>query len=191
VGPCLRAIASSLTQAIRRYRSEAGPLFRCYRSVSEKKNPELFRPGYVEGRGRGHRRRLAQVGAALYEIGLRKSAPTSRLVPTNWSLECVMAKYKSPSKFPDEHMRLVGLIAAHWEWVEFTLERTVAEVMEHEYDRVGLLTENITFHALCDILMIYTRPAEKSRPDIWKECTAMLNELKHAYSLRNKYVHGK
>jgi hypothetical protein len=102
-----------------------------------------------------------------------------------------MAKYKSPSKFPDEHMRLVGLIAAHWEWVEFTLERTVAEVMEHEYDRVGLLTENITFHALCDILMIYTRPAEKSRPDIWKECTAMLNELKHAYSLRNKYVHGK
>ena len=107
------------------------------------------------------------------------------------SLGSVMARYKSPSKFFDEHMRLLGLIATHWEWVEFTLERTVAEAMEHEYDRVGLLTENITFHALCDILMIYTRPAEQLRPDIWKEFTAMLHDLKSAYSLRNRYVHGK
>jgi hypothetical protein len=124
--------------------------------------------------------------------GIRNGAPISRpAAAASSSFDLDMAKYKSPSKFCDEHMRLLGLVAAHWEWVELTLERTVAEAMEHEYYRVGLLTENIFFHGLCDILMIYTRPAETLRPDIWTEFNKMLIEIKTAYSTRNKYVHGK
>jgi hypothetical protein len=102
-----------------------------------------------------------------------------------------MTKYHSPAGFPDEHMRLVGIISAHWEWVELTLERTVAEAMDREYQEVGLLTENITFHALCDVLTIYSQPLETLRPDLWKEFSATLTDLKNAYSARNRYVHAK
>jgi hypothetical protein len=119
------------------------------------------------------------------------SAPIIRFACSFSSWFCAMTKYHSPAGFPDEHMRLVGIISAHWEWVELTLERTVAEAMDREYQEVGLLTENITFHALCDVLTIYSQPLETLRPDLWKEFSATLTDLKNAYSARNRYVHAK
>lgn len=102
-----------------------------------------------------------------------------------------MTKYQSPKPLPDEHMRLVGIVATHWEWVEVTLQRTVAEAMGLKYGEVALLNENISFHAHCDLLMIYARPLEKTAPASWDEFTAVHTDLKNAYTARNKYVHAK
>ena len=57
-----------------------------------------------------------------------------------------MPNYRSP--FPalsdsDEHMRLVGIISAHWEFLDVTIQRALAEVMMHDYGRIAQLTENI------------------------------------------------
>jgi hypothetical protein len=52
-----------------------------------------------------------------------------------------MAKYQSPfGDIPDEYMRLVGIIAAHWERVELLLELAIARITQHEFHRVALLT---------------------------------------------------
>ena len=102
-----------------------------------------------------------------------------------------MKKYQSPRPLPDEHMRLVGIISAHWEWVELILERAVAEVMQHQPHRVALLTSSISFHTKCDLLMIYARALEPYDPPGWKEFTAMMVDLKNAYSARNKFIHAK
>jgi hypothetical protein len=43
-----------------------------------------------------------------------------------------MDNYRSPFEYlPDEHMRLVGIIAFHWETVDLTKQRAIAEVMNH------------------------------------------------------------
>ena len=73
-----------------------------------------------------------------------------------------MDKYQSPSGvLPNEHMRLVGIISAHWEWLEVLMERAIAEIMEHQYTRVALLTVNIGFKSKCDLLMTYARPFQQ------------------------------
>jgi hypothetical protein len=47
-----------------------------------------------------------------------------------------MANYQSRFPLSDEHMRLVGIIAAHWEHVDLILQRAVAEVMSLEWKDV-------------------------------------------------------
>jgi hypothetical protein len=103
-----------------------------------------------------------------------------------------MTPYKSPHpQLPDEHMRLVGIISAHWEWVELILEVTVAEVMEHEFRRVQLLTSTMNFTNKSDLIKLYGRTAlETHDPEGWKELCLHLATLRAAYGLRNKYVHA-
>jgi hypothetical protein len=77
-----------------------------------------------------------------------------------------MAKYQSPiGDTPDEHMRLVGIIALHWEWVEILLERAIADIMEHDFNRIALLTNNISFGDKCDLVLTYARVFEEPEPE--------------------------
>jgi hypothetical protein len=92
---------------------------------------------------------------------------------------------------PDEYMRLVGIIAAHWEWAELVLERAVAEVGMHDPDKVGLLTNEISFSSKCDLILAYARPFEDADPPTWKRFTLAIKRLRDAYSLRNAFVHAK
>ncbi len=102
-----------------------------------------------------------------------------------------MPKYKSPINLPDEHMRLVGIIAAHWEFIEAILERSIAEVMEHEWQRVRLLTVNIGFRSKCDLILLHARPLTTTDKPAWREFTKTLETVKNVYKLRNKFVHGQ
>jgi hypothetical protein len=103
-----------------------------------------------------------------------------------------MANYRSPfSVLPDEHMRLVGIIAAHWEFLDVMLQRTLAEVMEHDHGRIALLTESIPFRAKTELLMAYARPLQEREPQLWDEFTKVHSGLQTAYGLRNRYVHAR
>jgi hypothetical protein len=103
-----------------------------------------------------------------------------------------MDRYKSPiADLPDDHMRMVGIISTHWEWIEVMMERAVAEVMQHQPARVQILTANINFHTKCDIILAYARHFQKEDPEQWKKFTTTIEGLKNAYSERNKYVHAK
>jgi hypothetical protein len=99
--------------------------------------------------------------------------------------------YKPPINLPDGHMRMVGIIAAQWEWIEIVLERAVAEVMTLKHAQVGLLTVNLSFRAKCDLILVYARPLETEDNDSWKKFTKVIESLKAAYTLRNAYVHAK
>ena len=103
-----------------------------------------------------------------------------------------MKKYQSPlQSLPDEPMRLLGIIAVHWEWIEVLLERAVAEVMSLKHEHVGLLTANLSFHAKCDLIAVQASPLRTLDPNLHKEFTRTLEGLKDAYSDRNKFIHGK
>ena len=104
-----------------------------------------------------------------------------------------MNKYQSPlQSLPDEPMRLLGIIAVHWEWIEVLLERAIAEVMSLKNEpRVGLLTANLSFHAKCDLIAIHASPLKALDPNLHKEFAKTLEGLKDAYSDRNKFIHGK
>lgn len=103
-----------------------------------------------------------------------------------------MANYRSPfTALPDGHMRLVGIISAHWEYLDVTIQRTLAEVMLHDYDRVAQMTENIPFRAKMDLLMAYARPLQQEAPALWKGFTQINKEVLAAYGLRNAYVHAR
>lgn len=103
-----------------------------------------------------------------------------------------MDRYQSPvCDLPDEHMRMVGIISTHWEWIEILLERAVAEIMMHDPDRVAALTTNVSFHPKCDIVLAYARHFEAPEPEQWKLFTKTMTQLKEAYSSRNKFVHAK
>jgi hypothetical protein len=103
-----------------------------------------------------------------------------------------MANYRSPSPIlPDEHMRLVGIIAAHWEFLDIVLQRALAEVMEHDHTRVALLTESIPFRSKSEILMAYARHLKEQDPEMWDEFTRFHSDLLTAYGLRNRYVHAR
>ena len=85
---------------------------------------------------------------------------------------------------------MVGIISAHWEWVELILERAIAEIMEHPFPRVALLTNSISFYTKCDLILVYARVYEKTEPDTWKQFTSAILALKTAYRGRNEFVHG-
>ena len=102
-----------------------------------------------------------------------------------------MDKYVSPYPLPDEHMRMVGIIAAHWEHLELMLERAVAETSDHAFPRVAMLTANLGFRSKCDILMAHARVFQTGNEVIWKDFTSILEEIKNAYTARNTYVHAK
>jgi hypothetical protein len=100
-------------------------------------------------------------------------------------------RYKSPMDgLPDEHMRMVGVISAHWEYLEILLERAIADIMGRNFYEVQLLTENISFTNKCDLVLIYARPFEKAEPDEWKKFTSAIADLKAAHGARNEYVHA-
>jgi hypothetical protein len=99
--------------------------------------------------------------------------------------------YQSPMGTPDEIMRLVGIIAAHMEWLELLLERAIAEIQEHDFYRVALLTNEISFSSKCDLILVYARVYEDKEPPLWKQFTVTIGKLRDAYSLRNAFVHAQ
>lgn len=101
-----------------------------------------------------------------------------------------MTKYQSPFKLPDEHMRLVGVTAAHWECLNLVLERIVAFVTMNEFRRVAVLTRNVPFGTKIDLILAYARPYQSSNPVLWKEFNDAIQQLRHANNIRNEYVHA-
>jgi hypothetical protein len=99
-----------------------------------------------------------------------------------------MPKYVSPFHLPDEHMRLVGIIAAHWEVFDVILQKSVAEVMSLKFDDVTMLTEGLSATAKFDIILGHARQLPK---DEWKRFEKAITRTKKAYSARNAYVHSK
>ena len=97
--------------------------------------------------------------------------------------------YTSPYKLPDEHMRLVGIIAAHWEHVDYILQRAVAEVMGFQMGTVQLLTENLSVAAKIDLLIAYAR--ESLDKEEFSEFTKVIGKVQSAYGRRNTFVHAK
>lgn len=102
-----------------------------------------------------------------------------------------MPKYVSPMKLSDEHMRLVGIIAAHWETIDLILTRVVAEAMSFKYEDVGILVSNISFETKCNLLMASGRPLQNNDPANWKKFTAILECIRSSNRTRNTYVHAQ
>ena len=105
-----------------------------------------------------------------------------------------MEKYQSPFGYPDEHMRLLGIIAAHWEAVELILERAIAKIMSHDPSGLALLTANINFNNKLDVLTTHVRDAFKIQTDddkLWSEYRGVQEALKNAQKTRNDFVHSK
>src|SRR5215831_7411266 len=102
-----------------------------------------------------------------------------------------MDRYHSPFPLPDEHMRMLGIIATQWEWVEQLLGNAIAEIMEHKPDRVAILTANVGFHQKCDILKAYARTFQEDDPPAWSRFNQTITMLKDAYSARNRFIHAK
>ena len=103
-----------------------------------------------------------------------------------------MPKYESPMPLSDEHMRLVGIIAAHWETIDIMMQRAISDVMELPFDRIALLANTVSFGDKINILMIYARRAFKEEDNkvLWKEFTVSIEDLRKANELRNTYVHS-
>ena len=98
--------------------------------------------------------------------------------------------YQSPISLPDEHMRLVGIIAAHWEHLDLILQRAVAEVMNLSPTRVALLTANISVINKCDLLTVYARPLKEINESDWKTFNQIMIDIKSSYAARNRYIHA-
>ena len=103
-----------------------------------------------------------------------------------------MPKYESPMSLSDEHMRLVGIIAAHWEAIDITLQQALAEIMELEFDRVALLIRHISLGGKIDLLTIHARRAlqEEGHKELWTEFNKTIEGIRDANDLRNQYVHS-
>ena len=110
-----------------------------------------------------------------------------------------MTKYQTPLPIPDEHMRMVGIIAAQWEWIELLLERALAEVMELDPERIAVLTTNLGFQTKCDIILGHIDPSliddndeDKAKVKATrKRFTKAYEGLKDAQDIRSRYVHTK
>ena len=102
-----------------------------------------------------------------------------------------MSKYDSEIKLPDEYFRMVGIIAAQWEYIEFQLEWAVAEIGGHKVSKVGLLTTNLGYQAKHDLILAHGRPLKAQSPDEWSALTTVMNDVQKAYLLRNTFVHAK
>lgn len=103
-----------------------------------------------------------------------------------------MPKYESPIQLSDEHMRLIGIIAAHWEAVDVTMQRAICEIMELPFGRTALLAAGISFGDKINILLIYGRHAfeNDNHMPVWKEYAKLIERLREANNLRNRYVHS-
>lgn len=101
--------------------------------------------------------------------------------------------YASPYSFlPDDHMRVVGIIAFHWEAVELALQRAIAEItMTADTGGSAVLTDMIGFRSKTDIIMAYARPLQTTAPADWRKFCDALECVKNAYTLRNKFVHAR
>src|SRR5262245_42666040 len=103
-----------------------------------------------------------------------------------------MTDYRSPmSHLSDAHMRMVGIISAHWEFLDVTIQRALAEIMLDKLSRLAPLTENIPFRSKMDLLMAYARCLQDEAPQLWAEFAKIDGEVQAAYGLRNKYVHAR
>lgn len=103
-----------------------------------------------------------------------------------------MEKYESPLGLPDEYYRLIGIIAAHWERLDFILGIAVAELGTHDHLDVALLIENIGFNSKIDLIMVHLRNAFEGYDDeVFLALKSPLEGVKTAYGLRNKYVHAR
>ncbi len=101
-----------------------------------------------------------------------------------------MSKYKSPINLPDGHMRLVGIIAAHWESVNLVLDGFVAFVTMNEIEKVTVLTKEMSFGNKINLILAYARQYKATNPEIWKEFTEAIDKVREANSHRNDYVHA-
>lgn len=100
--------------------------------------------------------------------------------------------YRSPfSYLPDEHMRLVGIIAFHWETLDLAMQRAIAEVQMSSLEKLGLLIDNLSFRSKQDFLMSYARHLQTEDPPLWREFTQVMESVKKANTMRNTYVHAK
>jgi hypothetical protein len=102
-----------------------------------------------------------------------------------------MDRYESPFAFPDEHMRLLGIIAAHWELNEYLLGVAIAGVMQQDYGAVAVLLANVGFQQKCDLLLAYARHFQTTDPAEWSKFTKTIDALRDAYSTRNRFIHAK
>lgn len=105
-----------------------------------------------------------------------------------------MEKYKSPFGLPDEEMRLLGIIAAHFEHLEVFLEMAIAKVARHELSRVAIYTNSLSFTTKLDILTTHVREVfQIMRKDerVWNEYKNHLDRLNKAAANRHKYIHSK
>lgn len=100
--------------------------------------------------------------------------------------------YRSPFTYlPDDHMRLVGIIASHWETLDVALQRAIAEVQGSSLEKLGLLTDNLSFRAKLDFLMSYARHLQTDDKPLWQEFMNVMKSVEKANTLRNTYVHAK
>lgn len=107
-----------------------------------------------------------------------------------WSRWSAMERYENPFSIPDEHMRMVGIIACQWEHLEKTLEHAVAEIMEHRPHRVGVLTMHIGFHSKCEIIFAYSRVLEKEAPQSWTLFKRIMENLYECQKTRSEFIHA-
>ena len=100
-----------------------------------------------------------------------------------------MARYRSPFNLPDQHMRLVGIIAAHWESIDVILQRGIADAMDVPLPDIRLLTENLSVAAKIDLI---TAKAREILPkDQFKDFNKVIGLVQAAYGQRNAFVHAK
>jgi hypothetical protein len=113
----------------------------------------------------------------------------------------IMPKYESPMNLQDEHMRLVGIIAAHWEYCDALIQRALREIMSLDSEaRVELLTQNISLEKKFDLISIHVYALlEAIRKDpesplnakaIEKSYTSTIEDIRSVNKLRNTFVHA-
>ena len=100
-------------------------------------------------------------------------------------------KYECPIGISDEYYRLIGIIAAQWERVDFLLEWAVAEIGSHDPVSVGLLSTNLTFTAKIELILTHAEPLRKPAPEKFREISNAIQEIRRVNSLRNMYVHAR
>lgn len=101
-----------------------------------------------------------------------------------------MSQYKSPFNLPDEHMRMVGIIAAHWECFELVLNRAVAFVTDNEYGKIIILSKYMGLHSKLDLILAYGEQIKVEDPDLYKEFKQTIHKIRNVNSMRNTFVHA-
>lgn len=102
-----------------------------------------------------------------------------------------MKKYQSPFNLPDEHMRLVGIIAAHSEFLNLIIEKAVAFVTMNKQSQVQLLTSHLGLSQKLDILTAYFQQYRGRDDGQWKESVEVFEAIRKASALRDEFVHAR